>query len=216
VCNVRKKKLRSRNGWKIFRRLHRKKGGKCLSTEYINNTTKLIWKCKEGHVWGMIYTVIQRGGWCIRCRKEEEKSKCFKDVQKIAEKKGGKCLSIKYVNKDTKLKWQCRDGHVWMATPNSVKSSDSWCPYCAGIVRQTIEDMRELAKSKNGKCLSPKYVNTKTKLKWQCAQGHVWRSQPAAIVYGQWCPYCAGNIKRSIEEMKILARQRGGICLSSK
>jgi len=27
------------------------KGGKCLSTEFINNATKMEWQCSLGHTW---------------------------------------------------------------------------------------------------------------------------------------------------------------------
>ena len=29
----------------------RQKGGKCLSNEYINARTSLIWQCNKGHKW---------------------------------------------------------------------------------------------------------------------------------------------------------------------
>ena len=37
-----------------------------------------------------------------------------------------------------------------------------------------IERMRELAAAKGGKCLSDVYVNSASKLQWQCARGHTW------------------------------------------
>jgi len=32
-------------------------------------------------------------------------------MQQVAKKRGGKCLSEKYVNAKTKLEWECRKGH---------------------------------------------------------------------------------------------------------
>ncbi len=44
-------------------------GGKCLSKTYINNRTKLRWKCKKGHIWTAIYEgVISKGVWCPKCK----------------------------------------------------------------------------------------------------------------------------------------------------
>ena len=40
----------------------------------------------------------------------------------LAQQKGGKCLSKRYVNNHTKLWWQCAKGHKWFARPDSVKS----------------------------------------------------------------------------------------------
>jgi len=37
--------------------------------------------------------------------------------------------SIEYINVKTKLKWQCERRHIWMATPDNIKSG-RWCPKC--------------------------------------------------------------------------------------
>lgn len=34
--------------------LARTKGGECLSSEYVNNRTKLLWRCADGHEWQAI------------------------------------------------------------------------------------------------------------------------------------------------------------------
>lgn len=54
------------------------------------------------------------------------------DMKKAAEFRGGKCLSESMVTGDlfTPLKWQCADGHVFMATPNLVLNLGHWCPDC--------------------------------------------------------------------------------------
>ena len=93
----------------------------------------------------------------------------IEEMQNIALKKGGKCLSKNYLNRKTKLTWECKEGHVWEATPASVKSG-SWCPKCSrfkkGYARKlSIEDMRVIAQEKGGECLSKKYIDSKKKLK---------------------------------------------------
>ena len=43
-------------------------GGKCLSTEYINSKTKLLWRCRDGHEWeAMPLNVIHKNSWCPTC-----------------------------------------------------------------------------------------------------------------------------------------------------
>ncbi len=91
------------------------------------------------------------------------------DMSVLAQLRDGKCLSANYVNNRTKLKWQCSEGHIWEAPPNSVKAG-KWCPTCAtrkraDARRGTIEEMHRLAESRGGKCLSAKYVHSRTKLK---------------------------------------------------
>ena len=86
----------------------------------------------------------------------------------------------------------------------------TWCPFCSGSV-VTIHDMRLLAKKKNGKCLSSQYINSDTKLLWECHDGHQWKATPSSIKRGTWCPICNS---KTIEDMKELAASFGGKCLS--
>jgi hypothetical protein len=117
------------------------KGGKCLSTEYVNNKTKMKWKCKEGHQWEATpKSVLNSGSWCRHCLLLG-----IKTCQDHAESKGGKCLSEEYVNSKTKMKWKCKEGHQWEATPDSVLSGGSWCPECKnktqGVLREIVENI---------------------------------------------------------------------------
>jgi len=49
------------------------KGGKCISTVYIDNRTPLKWKCNNGHTWKDTYPHIMRNqNFCQYCKKEEQ------------------------------------------------------------------------------------------------------------------------------------------------
>lgn len=83
----------------------------------------------------------------------------------------------------------------------------------------TINDMHALAQLHGGKCLSKNYIDNKTKLKWECSEGHRWETRPDIIRRGSWCKICknkeaAKKRKLSIEEMRCVAKDRGGKCLS--
>ena len=189
------------------------KGGDCLSQKYINNKTNLRWQCSKGHEWNATpKNVKNHGTWCPECSSNKL---TIKEMQELAKSRGGKCLSEKYIGNHNKLKWQCSKGHEWEAAPNHIKNSGTWCPECAGNYRYTIEDMQKLAKSHGGYCLSEKYINNSTKLKWSCSVGHEWEAVPQSIkVQGTWCPVCANMTKFSIKDMQELAKSRGGECLS--
>jgi hypothetical protein len=113
-------------------------------------------------------------------------------MQALARDKGGECLSTKYVNSKTKLRWTCGDGHEWEAVPNSIQQGH-WCPHCAGTAPVTLLQMQALARDKGGECLSTAYVNNYTNLRWRCADGHEWEAKPNNIQQGRWCPHCAGR-----------------------
>src|ERR1035437_2928295 len=128
--------------------------------------------------------------------------------------KNGLCLSNKYINCNEKLEFQCKLGHISKAKPSNIINNNTWCPICNHISSITIEDMQNLAKKRNGKCLSNKYINSGTKLMWSCDKGHEWMAVPESIHSGYWCPICSNSIKLTIEEMQEIAIKRGGKCLS--
>ena len=50
-----------------MRKLAIERGGKCLSTKYTSNKTKLRWQCKKGHEWEAIPHNIKQGHRCPKC-----------------------------------------------------------------------------------------------------------------------------------------------------
>ena len=103
------------------------RGGHCLSDKYVNSTTKLTWQCDQGHIWEATPRAIRQGVWCQECA--GTKRLTVEEMHRLAEERGGKCLSDKYVSLSTKVKWQCSKGHVWEATTQDIRSGN-WCPEC--------------------------------------------------------------------------------------
>lgn len=128
-------------------------------------------------------------------------------LQRIAESKGGLLISDQYTKDDELLTWQCDKGHEWDASAGSIKGTASrggtWCPKCfeskkGETQRLCIEEMQEIAKSRGGRCLSDVYVNAKTKLKWECANGHQWEAIADTVKNREsWCRKCARSPQSS-------------------
>lgn len=181
-----------------LRGIARAKGGECLSPSYLGWSIKLYWRCQKGHVWEASPNNIKRGKWCPECAKTTMgvyHKLSIEEMQKTAKKRGGLCLSTEYVNASEKLKWQCKEGHIWEATAFHIRQG-TWCPICAikdygSYHKLDIGEMRETAKAKGGYCLSTTYANNSTPLKWKCKHGHTWEARPSNIRFGQWCPYCS-------------------------
>ncbi len=212
-----------------MQKLAEKKGGKCLSEKYVNSKTKLEWKCKSGHIWKAVRHHINEGHWCPKCghiRSANLQKSNIKEFQEIALSRGGTCLSHNYLTSKNSLKWRCVSGHVWETAPMNIKRG-SWCPKCAikksALSRSSnIIEMKKLAKSRKGMCLSNKYINNNVKLTWQCEKKHIWRAVPSSIKSGTWCLRCAHLLisekkaKHKFEECSKIAKKRGGMCISSK
>ncbi len=108
------------------------RGGKCLSEKYINLSTKLIWECKEGHQFqSPPVSIIHAKCWCPECSKLKKLT--IEEMQHLAIRNQGLCLSKEYKNSSTKLLWQCKEGHQWWATPVSIKHGNTWCLTCFRI-----------------------------------------------------------------------------------
>ncbi len=172
----------------------KQRDGKCLSGKYFNGNIKLKWQCGNGHIWQANPIQINSGSWCPFCI---GRGKTISDMQRLAKTRNGNCLSDTYLKAHNKLRWQCDKGHIWDALPISIKKG-SWCPHCAGKSKLSIEEMKKIAKNRNGKCLSKGYTNNETKIKWKCSNGHIWKARPADIKRGQWCPYCSNKIGERI------------------
>ncbi|CAH1767417.1 4818_t:CDS:2 [Entrophospora sp. SA101] len=188
--------------------------GMCLSTEYKDNRTPLMWRCSKNHVWSAPLSRIKNlGQWCPQCAGNMKLT--LEVTKQIALLRGGECLSERYVNQRLPLLWRCIKGHIWNASFNNIKNHGKWCPHCAGNARLTLEDAKQIALSRNGKCLSTSYSNSKIPMTWKCHQGHIWSSPFHNIKNsGSWCPYCAGIAKLTLEDAKEIALSRSGECLS--
>jgi hypothetical protein len=83
----------------------------------------------------------------------------------------------------------------------------------------TIEHMIAVASSWGGRCLSTVYVNSKSKLEFECSLGHEWSTTPNHIRQGHWCPRCglaARTRKLGLDRLRQAAATRGGLCRATE
>jgi hypothetical protein len=127
------------------------RGGRCLSTEYVNVETHLRWQCAAGHRWTATPASIRSGKWCPFCVHNQKLE--LKAMRRLARRRGGKCLSPVYINNRQPLLWECKRGHRWKAAPTNVKGGKrkrgTWCLECYNLRRR-------------GKCRSEHYINKDT------------------------------------------------------
>jgi hypothetical protein len=114
-------------------------------------------------------------------------------LREIALQRGGKCLSEKYFNVKHRYEWECRVGHKWQASADSIINQKSWCPSCAGQRKITIEELKSICKAKGGVFLSEKYINAHTKYEVKCSEGHVFYPNAQSLLKGYWCKRCSSR-----------------------
>lgn len=178
------------------------KGGRLVSTQYINSKTKYIWECENGHQWSASANNVMKSKnatWCAEC---SGKAKLGLDkLIEAAKKNDGKLLSKKYVNRTTKYEWQCKFGHKWFASASNILIDGHWCHDCSGFKRIEIKELQNIAKSKGGKLLSSEMNTLDSYYDWECAHGHRWEASGEKVLrIGTWCPICG---KSNISEEKF-------------
>ena len=190
------------------------KGGKLISSKYLGSHTRHQWMCKNGHIFSASIDHVLRGDtWCSVCKGTRHH---IDDFRKVALENGGECLSNEYINDTTKLKFRCKNGHEWSSFPLPILDGQ-WCARCKGW-NKTIEEIRNLAKSKGGECLSTEYINAHTLLEWKCEKGHIWKARYNTILIS-WCPKCGSKSmgekhrKWTLHKANAKASQRGGKCI---
>lgn len=111
--------------------------------------------------------------------------------------KGGKCLSLEYINSNTKLEWKCHNEEhpSWLSNWEHAVKRQRWCPECNGGKKNQngLIFAQEKAKQRNGLCLSINYVNSDQKLEWKChnEQHPSWFSAYDSVVKrNTWCRKC--------------------------
>jgi hypothetical protein len=194
----------------------KRRGGTILS-EYVTSQTKQKYRCAEGHVWQAVPESIIQGTWCPKCanpiRHAWRKERVFRRMQLIARAQGGKLLSKSFEHSDVPLLFRCARGHEWRAGATSI-AEGTWCRACKE--ENWLEVVRARAKEQGGKCLSPRCRGWADRLLFECALGHRWKAEALQVKQGRWCPLCRRAPRLDIEQMRSLARERGGECLSER
>jgi len=327
------------------------RGGVCLSYEYKNNSSLLIFECEKGHRWTTEARNLRRGSWCHLCGGSAPLD--LKTFQDIAKERGGECLSKTYNNQKQKLKFKCENGHIFKKDASAIKNTPQWCPVCTqhigerfckvafetifkvefgnawpdwlrnsrnqpmefdgyndaikvafehqgeqhystkthwittkakleqrkkddrrkyylarknnvhlfripqvpqriseenlipyivntakrrnidvpdgwealtidyvkvyhGHARERIRTCKALALKNGGIFLSEEWKGEEYKYRWRCANNHEWATKVRYIQRGNWCKYCSGMAKHTIDIFQKLAKEKGGKCLSKK
>ena len=137
-----------------------------MSGTYKNGNTKLLWELSEAPRWEAPSVRLRlTGSWCPVCARATRRSSAWltiQEMQALASKRGGRCLSEHYKSSREKLLWECSKGHKWEALHSGIKRG-RWCPSCASDARLSIKDMQSIAEERGGRYLSGAYVNTQTK-----------------------------------------------------
>jgi len=110
-------------------RLHavvRERNGEIIGT-YVNDATKILFKCKLGHEFYCKPNHIKANHWCRKCA-GNDKELAAQKLQSIVSKNSGLLLTP-YTRNHEKVLIQCQYGHRWMPKASDV-IRNHWCIVC--------------------------------------------------------------------------------------
>ena len=114
----------------------------------------------------------------------------YGSVKECIQNSGYTLLSKEYINSYTKLKLKCLKGHTYEVNLRDFKQGNR-CPICSINNKYLNYDfVKKYIESFNYKLLSTNYKNSKTKLKIQCPNTHIYYTAWRNFQQGKRCSEC--------------------------
>ena len=191
----------------------------CLEKSYINNKTKMKFQCNCGEIFERRWDGMIKKDSSKQC--EKCNGRIMWDIDKIYDKckqAGITCLETEYKSISRNMKFQCRCGNVFERRWSDIfKRKKYLCVSCMNNnVVWTLELIKIQCKKKNIKCLSDKYHNTNTPMKFQCNCGEIFERRWGDILRRDKykCQKCLGRIYWDINSIKKECKNLDLICIS--
>ncbi|EHT8816923.1 GIY-YIG nuclease family protein [Salmonella enterica] len=161
-----------------------------MKGEYKNAHAKAEFECANGHTWEAKVCNVRTRSGCPHCSKHRPLTPEIINADLAAEGRGIR-LKSGFIDSMKKAVFICEQGHEWEAKPNGIRGGNG-CPKCAGGEPLTAAIVMAdlLAEGRGIELISP-YVNSITKARFKCDQGHEWEATPGMIRSGRGCPKCA-------------------------
>jgi hypothetical protein len=218
---------RQKNEFKIIKGIAESKGGKLLSTVYVDCDTALEFLDKDGNHFKKPGKEIKNyNKWSPfeNGRVMNNPEYHLNELRKIAESKGGKLISTEYTNGRTKLEVEDKNGMRFFMSGTDLRRNH-WSPFESNTVRDSeyhLNLLREIAKNKGGKLISTQYLGAKIKLEFEDSQQRRFFMTPDDVkgTKGRWSGYESGNVYNNPEYhlniLREIAKNKGGKLISTQ
>lgn len=121
-----------------------KHGSKLISSEYVNNETKIEIECDCGNKFKAMYRDIKASNRykCPKCNNRPTFT--YKEVEDFIESKGCKLISEEYVNNMSPLNIECKCGRRFNRKFNTFKDGKSYyCKHCSNGSSKGEDEIEE-------------------------------------------------------------------------
>lgn len=173
----------------VAKEIAESRGGKLISTEYINCKNILEFEDSQKRRFFKSYRSITNGVW-TPFENKMKKSEVYylEQMQKIAEMKGGKLISLECNNTESILEFEDKEKRRFFRKYSSIIKG-AWSPFENKIVSDKnyhLNIIRKIAETKGGKLISTEYVNSKEKLEFENKNGYRFWKSSNEIKNGRW------------------------------
>lgn len=219
-----------------------KRGYVLLEDCYINNSTKMKYKCPKhpDAELSIIWSSFNRNIGCWHCGQEQSvnsRRHSIGTIQEEFKKRGFQLIEKEYLNANQRLKFICPkhpDKDTSVSYSNLKKGRG--CKYCgyerrSDIIRNKpkikkddprrldIEYVKSEFEKRGYTLLEKEYINNSTKMSYRCPihpDKNMSVSWGNFFRHGSGCPYCAGRVNITFEFVKEQFKKRGYILLEKE
>lgn len=167
-----------------------------LSTEYINNSTKLKCECKiDNHIWYPTWNSLMQKEGCPQCSKKTIGDNCRFSLEEVKQEfinRGYITLFNEYHNVDDRLLVQTTEGFKGFMSLHHLKKGIKLAPFTK-LNPYVIENMKLWTKlnNKTYEILTAEPKGAYEKLDCKCnIDGNIWHPIWANLSQGVGCPKC--------------------------
>jgi very-short-patch-repair endonuclease len=162
---------------------------RCLTNTYKNALSRLEIVCDKDHISFMTFANFKNSGSrCLEC--SGKKKYTIKDVKDYLAEFNYTCLEDVYVGANEKMRFVCDKNHHYITTFSSIKSGGKRCLQCCINLKHTISSVKDYVTEFNYICLEDNYINNKTKMKFKCDKGHLFKMRVSCLKNNVRCPKC--------------------------
>lgn len=176
-------------------------GGQVVDgAKYTNNHSLVAVTCAGGHACLVRPVSLNRGrGLCRICARQDPETARVAFLSRVYKAGARLAPGASYINSATRVEVICANNHVCRVLPNSLARGQGLCRVCAG--RDPLEPERlfrkALSEAGSRTVRGEDYVNTKTKVRCLCKQGHVGLVSPKDVLRGGGvCGQCRAGFDR--------------------
>jgi hypothetical protein len=194
-CGIEKNKEKQKHTFEYIKQYFKDNNCELLEENYVNNHTKMKYKCNCGYISMITFGNFQAGQRCLECAGCKKWS--HKDVSQFFQKRGCELLEDKYINSITKMKYKCSCGNISQTTLGNFKSGKR-CMKCSGNEKYTFEYVFDFFKSRGCELLETVYKNARTVMKYKCKCDSIDKIRFDDFRGGAFCHNCAINKRAGI------------------